>query len=337
MCLNPKLIKKSGKYKESNYRGSEGEFYEIETYSKCGSCEICIAEKCNNWVIRNYYESKVHQDKCFVTLTYEENPYILVRKDMQDFLKRLRRRLEYKNEKKIRMFYAGEYGEKKGRPHWHIIIYGWKDKNPKYLGINKKTNLIYQSKLIQSTWGLGRTSYQDFGDYEIPYVALYNTPQEDFKKAYKLTREKAKSIEQKILNNEAMPKSQRINTIKELYFYIQEIDKNKSKYTLVREKQGWSQALGWAQFYDEYSKMPTYPWTEYIEDKEFVTPTPWVKKLANMGDIAAAKEMYKREEMIIQSANEEEEIIKNMMKINRMRKKEIIDWNEQKTEIEEVF
>lgn len=334
MCLSPKWIYKKGSYKETNYRGNKGDFYEIGTYSKCGSCEVCINEKMNNWVIRNYYESKCHERKCFVTLTYAESSYILVRKDIQDWLKRFRIALDRTTGEKIRIFEAGEYGTIRGRPHFHVIIYGWNDEKPRYLGINKKKQILYQSKLIQDTWGLGRTSYQEFNEHEIPYIALYETPQETFKRAYKLNHERVKKLERMALNNVNMPKNQRNNLMQELSQANKELDENKAKYKLIREFNSWSQGLGWEKFYEEYSKAPIYTWTEYIEGKEFCTPTPWVKRLANMGDVEAAKEMFRREKMIRQSANEEEEKIKNLMKVQQKRKKEVLEWHE-KIEIEE--
>lgn len=334
MCLNPKWIYKKGYYKENNYRGNEGDFYEIGTYSKCGCCEQCVAEKCNNWVIRNYYESKAHQEISFITLTYEENPVILVRKDLQDFMKRLRRYLDYHGYKKVRMFGAGEYGELNGRPHMHIILYGWTDKKPNYLTINKKGNIVYQSKIIQKLWGKGRTSYQEFNEHEIPYVAIYNTPQDEFKKAYKMTMEKAKTLRKYYENNRGLNKSTRKNAIAQLNEIEKEMSEKKEKYYMVKEFNTWSLALGWEKFYDEYSKSSDYTFTEYIEDKEFVTPTPWVKKLANMGDIKAAEEMKRREELIEQSASEEEERIKNLMKVQSRKKKDIMDWKDKKDEIE---
>lgn len=100
MCLNPKLIQKKGQYKEDNYRGSAGNYYEIEVYSKCGHCTQCINEKAGNWLIRNSYEASGHEKKCFITLTYEKNPIILVKKDFQEFMKRLRRHFDTENESK---------------------------------------------------------------------------------------------------------------------------------------------------------------------------------------------------------------------------------------------
>ena len=332
MCLNPKWIYKKGQYKENTYRGFKDDFYEIGTYSKCGHCVQCVAEKCNNWVIRNYYESKIHQKKCFITLTYEENPYILIRKDFQNFMKRLRRNLEKQGyTDKIRMFMAGEYGTLKGRPHGHIIIYGWEDENKKYLGINKKGNILYKSDLIQKTWKKGRTSYQTFNDHEAPYIALYDTAKENFKKAYLINQKKLKFLENYSRTSAKLNEETRKNLIEELKIARYQLEESKGKYYAIKEFNGWSIALGWNQFYEEYSIKNEYTWQEYIEDKIFVTPTPWVKKLANMGDIEAAKEMFKREEEIIQASNELQESINNQCKVNDKTKKERKKWIEELT------
>lgn len=333
MCLSPKWIYKTGKYVSSNYKGSEGEPYELGTYSKCGSCSVCINEKMNNWVIRNFYEAKKNEDISFITLTYSDSSYILVKKDLQDFIKRLRTNLKRSGyEKKIRYFACGEYGTKRGRPHFHILIYGWKDPNARYLDINKKGSILLKSELIQKTWKLGRTTYQTFSHYEIPYLAIYETPQETFKRAYKLSRERVKKLREMALNNVRNHK-QRKNLLEELSEAEKEMEREKKKYTMIKEFNTWSIALGWEEFYNEYAKQRIYTWTEYIEDKEFVTPSPWVKKLANMGDIAAAEEMFKREREIEQSATEKEERDKNLLRVEKRRKKEIIDWNDKKDKL----
>ena len=332
MCLNPKWIYKKGFYKEDNYRGKKGEFYELGTYSKCGCCEQCINEKSNNWAIRNHYESMGTKRKAFITLTYENNPYILVRKDFQDFMKRLRINLDRSTGEKIRFFEAGEYGTLRGRPHGHIIIYGWDDPSMKYKGINESGNLYYTSELIQDTWGLGRTSIQEFVDEEIPYTALYTTPKETFSKAYKLTRPKIHQIEG-LLKNNRMPRNQRLNLYEELDKAYREMENEKKEYYLVKEFNSWSIALGWEEFKKQYDKAEKKCFEEYFGDKIFVTPTPWVKKLANMGDKYAAEEMFKREKMIKQAATEEEERINNLNKVNMRKKEAIIKWGDEKTKI----
>lgn len=332
MCLNPRWIYKKGTYKENNYHGNKGDFYEIGTYSKCGSCEQCRAEAANNWVIRNKYEAESQKKKCFITLTYEENPIILVKKDLQDFFKRLRRMFDYhKIGGKIRYFASGEYGEMNYRPHFHAIIYGWEDENAEYLTLNKKNKIVMQSKIIQEAWGLGRTSYQSFSNYEAPYIALYNTAQEDFKRAYKMTLKKVRQMEEYAKTSIRFHEEQKKNLLNELQEIRKTMLEEKKKYMTIKEFNTWSIALGWEEFERQYNKANFYDFNEYIEDKAFVTPTPWVKKLANMGDIQAAKEMAAREEMMKQEPTEEQERIKNQLKLIERRKKEIIEWRDKKT------
>ena len=338
MCLNPQWVYKKGHYKKDNYRGKAGEFYEIGTYSKCGSCEICINEKMNNWVIRNVYEAQAHSRKCFITLTYENSPYILVKKDFQDFLKRFRINLDRTSGEKIRFFEADEYGTIRGRPHAHFIIYGWDDDKAKYLGINKKGQIYYQSKIIQEAWGLGRTSYQPFADNEIPYLALYETPQESFKRAYKINHEKVKKLEQ-VAYNPRFNDNQRQNMLAQLNECRKELENSKSGYMLIKERNSWSQGLGWEEFYKNYlPRKNKYTWTEYVNgDMEILTPSPWVKKLANMGDKRAAEEMFRREKLLAETLTTDEERIKNELIAQKRKKDKIFEWNEQKTMINECL
>lgn len=325
MCLNPKWIYKKGNYKENNYRGKKGDFYELGTYSKCGHCQQCINEKCNNWVVRNYYEEKRHQKKCFITLTYRDNPVILVKKDFQDFAKRLR----YYLKEKIRIFYVGEYGTLRGRPHYHAIIYGWEDECAIYKTINKKQNIIYTSNIIEKAWGKGITSYQKFDTHEIPYITLYETAKESHKKAYLIKKEKVQDFKNKLLSFN-MNQETRKNLIAELNAKIEEMEREKAKYLAIKEFNGWSLAMGWEPFFEEFKKNPSrYVWTEYIEDKAFITPTPWVKKLANMGYEEAKKEMFKREnENIIRS--EQDERNTNQLKLQLKELNKVIEWNDKK-------
>ena len=334
MCLNPKWIYKKGFYQEDNYRGKKGQFYELGTYSKCGCCEQCMNEKSNNWAIRNHYESKGHERKCFITLTYEHSPYILVRKDMQDFMKRLRINLDRSTGEKVRFFGAGEYGTLKGRPHFHILIYGWNDENGKYIGMSKKGNLLYQSELIQESWGLGRTTYQKFVDEEIAYTALYATPKEQFSRAYKLNLPQIRELKTK-LESHTLPMAQRNNLYQELDEARKILETEKKKFYMVKEFNAWSQGLGWEEYKKEYDKNPKKCFEEYIGENTFTTPSPWVKRLANAGDKEAAKEMFRREEMIQQSISEAAERNKNILELGKRKKTNIIEWDDEKTKISE--
>lgn len=68
---------------------------------------------------------KEYWDKAgFVTLTYNDEHIplgeTLVKKDLRNFFKRLRKNTGLK----IKFFASGEYGEKYDRPHYHAIIFG---------------------------------------------------------------------------------------------------------------------------------------------------------------------------------------------------------------------
>ena len=97
-----------------------------EVYFPCGCCLACRAQKAMEWSLRLSLEEVYHQDTAFVTLTYapEHLPAYgsLSPTDLQAFLKRLRRKLDYR----IRFYACGEYGDKFGRAHYHLIIFGLK-------------------------------------------------------------------------------------------------------------------------------------------------------------------------------------------------------------------
>lgn len=339
MCLNPKKLLKRGKYKNNNYRGFEGDEYQLNTFSKCGCCSQCNAERASNWVVRNYYEEKAHKKMCFITLTYAENPYIIIRSDMQKFLKRLRIYLDrHENGEKIRIFYAMEYGTINQRPHGHCIIYGWNDPNAQYLTINKKGNIILQSNIIQKIWGFGRTSYQEFGDGNgvAPYIALYETNKGHAKRNYIMTREKLKKLELLYKNNKDIGTPRRQELTKNLKELRLEMDKEKKQYLCLREINGWSQALGWTEFYKEYCKSPIVTWEQPIMGTVHPIPTSWVKKLANppYACVDASEEMFRRQEDMEKIYSENEAKVKAELKEGAKKKREIIDWIDKKDKIE---
>lgn len=86
----------------------------------CGTCDGCRYHKHESLVSRGIAEAQSAACTLFVTLTYAdgEKAEWLDYSDVSLFLMRLR-----KAGHKIRKFSAGEYGEKNGRAHWHLLIY----------------------------------------------------------------------------------------------------------------------------------------------------------------------------------------------------------------------
>lgn len=132
----------------------------------CGQCPVCRQKKAQEWALRLSFESRLYKKEeiAFVTLTYspENIPshYSLVPEHLSSFVKRLRKHLSVRTDKKIRFFGCGEYGDRRSRPHYHLLIFGI-DKN----------NL----DCIQKSWKLGLIDIQQprsYGNVE-SYVAGY--------------------------------------------------------------------------------------------------------------------------------------------------------------------
>lgn len=102
----------------------------------CGQCPNCKKSKSLEWSIRARHELITSKKAVFITLTYNnknlkreaakaENRFdrrgVLCQEDVQKFMKRLRK---YYKQRTLRYFYCGEYGEKKWRPHYHMILFG---------------------------------------------------------------------------------------------------------------------------------------------------------------------------------------------------------------------
>lgn len=92
----------------------------------CGRCAYCRSLNQKTWSLRLFLEAKRYEHICFTTLTYNQEycpvDYALKPSHLQAFIKRLRYYLP--KSVKIRYFAVGEYGSRRGRPHYHILFFG---------------------------------------------------------------------------------------------------------------------------------------------------------------------------------------------------------------------
>lgn len=139
----------------------------------CRRCIECMQTRANEWAVRGHYELIQHQQNCFITLTYDDknNPVVLVKKHMQDFVKRLRKTID---PAKIKYFAAGEYGDQRLRPHFHIIIFGYDFNDKEYVRKSQSDLPIYESKQLQKLWKYGIAIVQEANANTIRYSAKYN-------------------------------------------------------------------------------------------------------------------------------------------------------------------
>ncbi len=124
----------------------------------CGKCPACVRRRVSGWAFRLNKQSEQSNSAHFVTLTYNDEHIkktkngfeTLVKKDVQDFFKRLRKLTK----QKISYYAVGEYGDTGERPHYHIILF---NANPKIVENAWKLNDIT----------LGNVHFGDVGDASV--------------------------------------------------------------------------------------------------------------------------------------------------------------------------
>ena len=172
-CYRPvRLIKRLGE-----------DEYASELFVPCGKCYACLQNKQQDWVNRMLEEEKHSKGAYFLTLTYDdvylphmytnsfggysENysvvyPYTaedsptLRKKDLQNFMKRLRKHI------KCRFFGCGEYGSTTVRPHYHICLFTLSD-----------YSLDFIDDIVRKCWTLGFITVSLLSPARMAYCAKY--------------------------------------------------------------------------------------------------------------------------------------------------------------------
>lgn len=143
-------------------------------YVPCGKCASCLKKRRDEWAVRLEQEKKLWKAMYFTTFTYQDafltwadSGPTLVKTDLQNFFKRLRK----STNEKIRYFAVGEYGTENKRPHYHAIIF---------------SNMEIMKMHLQSlkAWGMGIVDVQHAEGGATKYVAGYlinHTGKSEFK------------------------------------------------------------------------------------------------------------------------------------------------------------
>lgn len=166
-CFYPVSAWKARRLNESGKRSivfsiRDG-FQDMALQVPCGKCAGCKSDRAMTWAIRCHHEASLHDKNSFLTLTYADAPPKLVKKDLQDFFKRLRHDFDF------RYFACGEYGETTRRPHYHALIFGQDFLHDK-IDIN---NSLYTSPSLSETWKHGLISAGAVTMSSCCYVAGY--------------------------------------------------------------------------------------------------------------------------------------------------------------------
>lgn len=115
----------------------------------------------------------MHAHSVAVTLTYAVMPEggNVSKRDVQLFMKRLRKRIR---PHKVRYFAGAEYGPNgTRRPHYHLCIFGhgFPDRVP--AGKSRAGIQLFESAQLTAAWGLGRVAFSDLTLESAMYAAQY--------------------------------------------------------------------------------------------------------------------------------------------------------------------
>lgn len=144
-----------------------------KVFLPCGKCIQCLNSRSKSWEVRSSLELLNYKDACCLTLTYDDSHLPLFGKlkykDVQDFLKRLRKDIK----KPIKYMCSGEYGGTKTRPHYHIIIFGYKPEDMRLYKRTKKGTLLYKSDYLTDKWSKGFVDVGKVNHQTCRYVSQY--------------------------------------------------------------------------------------------------------------------------------------------------------------------
>lgn len=133
----------------------------------CGKCGSCKFNRRVEWTYRIKEEFRHSLNGLFLTLTYDDanlpkNEYgvpELRKRDLQLFIKKVRKANAKISKTSVRYYCVGEYGTISHRPHYHAIMYN--------IDIN-----IHSS--IANIWALGHAMVGVVSDASIHYITKYH-------------------------------------------------------------------------------------------------------------------------------------------------------------------
>lgn len=150
----------------------------------CGRCIGCRQERARQWTIRVMHEASLHEECCFITLTYDDGHLppggSLVYRDFQYFMRRLRRSVAEEDKRRrktprgVRFFACGEYGEELGRPHFHAALFGVSFREDRYVWRKGESKaILYRSPALERLWPFGISSVGELTEQSAGYIARY--------------------------------------------------------------------------------------------------------------------------------------------------------------------
>lgn len=143
----------------------------------CGKCIGCRMDKARQWGFRCLHEKKLWRNNFFVTLTYNDENMppggSLCLRDVQLFMKRLRKAKDSSQANPVRFFLGGEYGEMNRRPHYHALLFNCDFPDRLIHGKNERGEPLFVSEELAKLWSLGFVTLGEVTFDSAVYCAKY--------------------------------------------------------------------------------------------------------------------------------------------------------------------
>lgn len=182
----------------------------------CGQCIGCRLDRAKHWGTRIMHEAQLHRLNSFITLTYSDETlaqraysnepegditpsaelaayaqlsqaqkglHSLRPRDVVLFMKRLRFDQQDKQLSKVKYYLVGEYGDKYGRPHYHIALFGEDFSGDRKIWRTSGSYTCYRSPRLEKLWPHGNSEIGELTIESAMYVGSYILKKINGKKA----------------------------------------------------------------------------------------------------------------------------------------------------------
>jgi len=96
-----------------------------------------------------------------------------VKSDVSKFMRRLRKRLWKEHDQAVRFYACGEYGDKWGRPHLHVCLFGWDFPDKQHTNTTERGHKLMESEELGKVWTKGAHQIGELTFESAAYVARY--------------------------------------------------------------------------------------------------------------------------------------------------------------------
>lgn len=140
---------------------------------RCGQCMQCRIRRVREFAVRGFHEASLHEANSFLTFTYDEAHLPPGGSLLKSEAQKLKKRMRYV-EGPFRSILSGEYGDKRLRPHFHMIRFGedyMADREP--VRRSEKGELLFRSATVQKSWPYGEVLIGACNLKSIEYTCRY--------------------------------------------------------------------------------------------------------------------------------------------------------------------